>query len=49
MEELIINAISNIGVPAAICFFLLVKVNRSLDELTKAVLDLSYTLKESRK
>lgn len=48
MEDAIIDAIANVGVPAAISFYLLVKVNHNLDELTKAVRDLSYTLKENR-
>lgn len=49
MEELLVNAIANIGVPTAIAFYVLIRVNNNITELTQAVRDLSYTLKESRK
>ena len=36
-EELLIKLLSNIGVPAAVCFYTLWGVNRSLRELTGAI------------
>lgn len=36
-EEFIFNAIANIGVPAVICLYTLVGVNKSLKELTNAI------------
>ncbi len=47
-EENVINIISNIGVPSAIAFYVLVKVNNNLQALTRAVDRLSYTLQKSR-
>ena len=37
MEEFIARVISNIGVPAAICFYTLFGVNKTLRELTEAI------------
>lgn len=37
MEELIINAISNIGVPAVIAIYLLTKIDKTLDSLRQAI------------
>lgn len=36
-EELLLKVIGNIGVPAAICFYTLFGVNRTLKELTEAI------------
>lgn len=47
MEDFVINLLSNVGVPSAIAFYVLVKVNHNLNELTKAVAKLSYTLEKS--
>ena len=40
-EEFIFNTIANIGVPAVICLYTLVGVNKSLKELTNAINRLS--------
>lgn len=45
MEDVLLNLISNVGVPTAIAFYVLVRVNHNLEELTKAVNDLSHILK----
>lgn len=47
MEDFVVNVLSNVGVPAAIAFYVLVKVNHNLTELTKAVAKLTYTLEKS--
>lgn len=44
MEDFIINILSNVGVPSAIAFYVLIRVNSNLNELSKAVTKLSYTL-----
>lgn len=36
-EELIANLLSNVGIPAAICFYVLFRVNQTLKELTAAI------------
>lgn len=36
-EELLFKALANIGVPAAICFYTLFGVNKTLKELTTAI------------
>lgn len=36
-EELLLKVISNIGVPAAVCFYTLFGVNKTLKELTEAI------------
>ena len=36
MEELVINTLGNIGVPAALCFYTLYEVKRSVEKLTDA-------------
>jgi len=43
----IANLIGNVGVPAAIAFYVLIKVNHNLEQLTKAVGELAHQL-ESR-
>ena len=37
MEELLLKAIGNIGVPAVICLYTLLGVNKTLKELTDAI------------
>ena len=37
MEELFLHALSNVGVPAAICFYTLFRVNQTLRDLTDAI------------
>lgn len=37
MEELIINAVGNIGVPAVITIYLLIKFDKTLAELSTAI------------
>ena len=37
MEELLLKAIGNIGVPAVICLYTLFGVNKTLKELTDAI------------
>lgn len=44
MDEQLLNAVSNVGIPAAICFYTLVKVNATLAELTRAVTRLEKQL-----
>lgn len=36
MDELVLHALSNVGVPAAICFYTLFQVNKNLEKLTDA-------------
>lgn len=36
-EELLLKVIGNIGVPAAVCFYTLFGVNKTLKELTEAI------------
>lgn len=36
-EELLLKVIGNIGVPAAVCFYTLFGVNKTLKELTDAI------------
>ncbi len=36
-EELLLKLLGNIGVPAAICFYTLYGVNKTLKELTSAI------------
>lgn len=40
-EELITHVIGNVGVPAAICFYTLFRVNNTLKDLTDAINRLS--------
>ena len=46
MEEFIAQIISNIGVPAAICFYTLFGVNKTLKELTDAINRMSADVKK---
>lgn len=41
MEDIIFNTISNIGVPAAVCFYTLFAVNKNLQKLINSVDKLS--------
>lgn len=36
-EELIANLLSNVGIPAAVCFYVLFRVNQAIKELTAAI------------
>ena len=36
-EEVIANLLSNVGIPAAICFYVLFRVNQTIKELTAAI------------
>lgn len=40
MEQLLIDAAANVGVPAIIALYVLIRVNSTLDKLTGAVTDL---------
>lgn len=46
MEEIWVTVLSSVGFPAAVSFYLLVKVTRSLDELTRAIVKLETRLEE---
>lgn len=48
MEQIILDAISNIGIPTAIAFYVLIRVNQNLEELTAALHELRLQLKENR-
>ena len=37
MEEMFLHALSNVGVPAALCFYVLFRVNQTLRDLTDAI------------
>jgi len=45
-EESIIALVSSVGFPAAVSFYLLVKVSNSLDELSKTITRLETRLDE---
>lgn len=36
MEEFVLHTLSNVGVPAAICFYTLFEVKKSIEKLTDA-------------
>lgn len=36
-EDVIANLLSNVGIPAAICFYVLFRVNQTIKELTAAI------------
>lgn len=46
MEELLLGAISNIGVPAAICFFCLFRLDRSINQLSQNIQQLSNLIQQ---
>ncbi len=37
MEQLVVDALSSVGVPAGITFYVLVRVNATLERLTEAI------------
>lgn len=41
LDEIILHALGNVGFPAAICFYTLYGVNKTLKELTAAINKLS--------
>lgn len=49
MEDVFLSLIQSVGVPTAIAFYVLIKVNHNLEQLTKSVDKLTYELRESRK
>lgn len=46
MEELLLKAVGNIGVPAVICLYTLFGVNKTLKELTDAINQMSVDVKK---
>lgn len=46
MDEALANIISSVGVPAAISFYLLIRVSKSLDQLTEVIVRLDTRLEE---
>lgn len=49
MEEFIAKVVSNIGVPAAICFYTLFGVNKTLKDLTSAINQLTLDVQKIEK
>lgn len=49
LEETFMALLSGVGFPAAVSFYLLVKVSNSLDELTEAIARLDARLEERDK
>ena len=45
-EELIAKMLANVGVPAALCFYVLFRVKQSVEQLTDAVKEWNKTLSE---
>lgn len=43
-EELIAKTLANVGVPAALCFYVLFRVNQSVEKLTDAVREWNKSL-----
>ena len=37
MEDIVLHVVSNIGVPAGICFYTLIFINKSMQKLTDAI------------
>ena len=48
-EELLLKAIGNVGVPAAICFYTLFGVNKTLKELTETINRMALGIKKINK
>lgn len=50
MDEVLMHALSNVGVPAALCFYTLFEVNRNVKKLTDSIdkLDNDITHRVSR-
>jgi len=46
LEDAFVAVLSGVGFPAAVSFYLLVKVTNSLDELTRAITRLDARMKE---
>lgn len=44
MEDFVLNAVSNVGVPAVLALYVLMRVNFTLDKLTEAILKLDAKL-----
>lgn len=44
MEDLIVHALANVGVPAAIAFYVLFKVNSTLAELVTSIKELTLKI-----
>lgn len=44
MEEFLLNAVSNVGVPAVLAFYVLFRVNVTTEKLTEAILKLDAKL-----
>jgi len=47
-EEMIAHTIANIGVPTALCFYTLFKVNQTLEKLTEAVRSLENEMRNRK-
>ena len=45
-EEILLKLLGNIGVPAAICFYTLFGVNKTLKELTEAINKMASDVQE---
>lgn len=45
-EEILLKLLGNIGVPAAVCFYTLFGVNKTLKELTEAINKMSSDVQE---
>lgn len=46
MEQTILTAISTVGFPIVVTFYLLTRFQKSMDELTKALTDLTKELRQ---
>lgn len=44
MEEFLLNAVSNVGVPAVLAFYVLFRVNLTMEKLTEAIIKLDAKL-----
>ena len=48
MEQTILTAISTVGFPIVVTFYLLTRFQKSMDECTKALTDLTKDLRDRR-
>ncbi len=48
MEDTLIHGLTQFGAPTAICFFLLFRVERKIDELSAVISNLSESVREIR-
>ncbi len=48
-EEMLANAIGNIGVPAALCFYVLFALNKSVNKLIESVKSLENEIRLLRR